>query len=392
MLKNIIISIFSLALALAAGLTSLGAVTKNKVPDIAIGLQPVNGFAAENLAARVMRASVAENGGRFPDSISPAAIGWARQAFLSEPVTPMAVAALALNAKKANERPLMQRAFALSRREQFVTGWMIADSSVRGDTQDILNFYDTTLRTNVAAAPVLIPVMVNALANRESIAPFADLLSRDPPWAAEFWEKLAEPSGPLINGATLRKRLYDKKENTEQYRDLNLVRSLIYTQHFEVAEELYTLLSEMPSKGSLVRNSSFDNAPEFPPLDWELVSTGEYGAVIADGGLQLSAIQNSGGLFAKQLVKLPSAVITIGVKTSQPVPDDAEIVIGLACAEKLGVMPQPIRMKIKEQSMLRKISNERSECQYYWINISGRAAENSGGFDFSIQSLAMFTK
>ena len=290
MLKNIIISIFSLALALAAGLTSLGAITKNKVPDIATGLQPVNGFAAENLVARVLRASVAKNGGTYPDGISPTAIRWARLAFLSEPVTPLAVAALALNAEKVNERPLMQRAFALSRREQLVTGWMIADSSVRGDTPDILNFYDITLRTNASAAPVLIPVMVNAVSNRESVVPFADLLSRDPPWAAEFWEKLAEPSGPLLNAATLRKRLYNKKENKEQYRDLNLVRSLVYTQHFEAAEKLYTLVSEKPSKGSLVRNSSFDYAPEFPPLDWELVSTAEYGAVIVDGRLQLSAI------------------------------------------------------------------------------------------------------
>ena len=389
MLQNIIISIFSLALAMAAGLISLGAVTKSKAPDVAIELQPMNGFAAENIVARIVRVSVGANGGTFPDSISPAALRSAKQAFLSEPVTPVAVAALALNAKKASERPLMQKAFALSRREPLVTGWMVADSSVRGDTPDILNFYDITLRTNVSAAPVLIPVMVNALSNRESLEPFANLLSRNPPWAAEFWEKLAEPSGSLINGAMLRKRLYHENENKEQYRDLNLVRSLLYAQHFRSAEELYTLLSEKSSKGSLVRNSSFDYAPEFPPLDWELVSTGEYGAAIADGRLQLSAIQNSGGVFAKQLVKLPTALIQIGLETSNQIPDDAEIVIDLACAEKMEIMPQPIRIKVDQQSMFRHINNKRSGCKYYWLELEGRASENGDGFDVGIESISM---
>ena len=386
MLKGLIIFGAGLVLAVSAGLTSLGAVAKSAAPDVAVSLWPLNGFAAESIASRLLKAAVAKNEGAFPEKVDPLVLEWARRAFIAEPATPLAVATLALNAPDKNGRLLMEKAFALSRREPIVTGWMIADSSERNDTQGVLNYYDTTLRTNSSAAPVLIPVMVQALSNSESIEPFANLLMNDPPWAAQFWERLAASPEAILNGAILRERLYRKNENTKQYRDFNLLRSLVYSQNFAVAEKLYALLKNRTAEAALIKNYSFDHEPEFPPLDWELFSTGEYGAAIVDGSLR---IQNAGGTFAKQIVRFPPSVVELKVIASQPIPDDVKLMIGVTCAEPLAKVPEPIRVGITKQTTIQKISNQVTPCRYYWLDLTGRASENGDGFDVSIDLISI---
>ena len=389
MLKGPFIFGAGLVLAAVAGITSFGVVAKNTAPDLAVTLLPLNGFAAESIASRMLKVAVAKNGGAFPEKVDPVALKWAKQAFITEPATPVAIATLALNGPKKNERLLMEKAFSLSRREQIVTGWMIADSSARNDTQGVLNYYDTTLRTSSSASPVLIPVMVQALSNRESIEPFADLLMKEPPWAAEFWERLAASPEAILNGAILREQLYRKNENTKQYRDFNLLRSLVYSQNFAVAEQLYALLKNRTAKAALIKNYSFDHEPEFPPLDWELVSTGEYGAAITDGTLRMSGIHNAGGVFAKQIVRLPPSVVELKVIASQPIPDDVKLMIGVTCAEALAKVPEPIRVRITRQTTIQKISNRDTPCRYYWLDLTGRASGNGDGFDVSIDLISM---
>lgn len=392
MLKNGIIWIVGLVIALAAGLSAVGAVTKNTVPQLAVTLRPLNGFASEKLASDSLRAAVARNSGQFPNNADPVAANFAKQAFLSEPITPEAIAVLALGRIEPIKRKLMHEAFALSRRRQLVNGWLTTDSGLQQDVSGIINYYDIMLRTSSASTSVVIPVMAGALSNEHFIEPFADLLSNAPPWTSQFWAAVAADPEAIVSGAKLRKLVYRKDENRDVYRDADLISALINNQHFETAEKLYDLLSEHSPHSDLLRNSSFAHEPIFAPLDWQLFSTGGYGSAIIKGNLQLSAIQNSGGLLARQLVNIPATIVEIRAKTTDIIPDDANLTVSLACAEQGNKTTQSIKIRLKEKSTRRQISNQRTGCRYYWFDLSGRAAESGDGFDVDLESISLRLK
>ena len=148
MLKNIILWTLALAIAVTAAVTAMGAIAKDKAPALAVTLSPMNGFAAESLAA----------------------------ASVEEPITPEAVAVLALGERENRQRELMSLAHLLSRRQPLITGWLIVDSGERNNIPAVLDHYDTLLRTSSSAAPVVIPTLARALANGDFIEPFKNTL------------------------------------------------------------------------------------------------------------------------------------------------------------------------------------------------------------------------
>lgn len=389
MVKKSIIWLIGLALALASGLTAMGAIAKNKAPVLAVTLSPMNGFAAENIASESIQVSIAENSGQFPDQIDPEVTELARQAFIAEPATPEAVAALALGGADENRRELMGEALLLSRRQPLVTAWMIADSGAREDIPALLNHYDSMLRTSSSAASVIIPVMAEALAGENFIKPFSSLLGKKPPWASRFWGAVVRAPEAVGNAARLREALYKPDEDDAIYRDAGLIRALIGSQQFETAEALYYLLAGQNDAGSLIKNGSFDAEPEYYPIDWQLFSTGEYGAAVRNGKLELSAIRNSGGLFARQLVKLPHTIVEFSVQNSKVESTDGRLAVRLSCAENISTKPKAITIPIAHQPAQQKINNANSGCGFYWLDITGHANENGHGFDIIVTDISL---
>ena len=389
MVKNSIIWIIGSTIALASGLSALGAVAQDKAPALAVTLYPMNGFSAENIASESTKISIAENSGQFPNHNGPKATDFARKAFLAEPITPEAIAVLAFGEADQNKRKLMNEALLLSRRQPLVTAWMIADSGARDDMSALLSHYDTMLRINRSAAPVIISLMADTLANDDFVTPFASLLRKQPPWEPRFWGAVAGKREAIGNAARLRVMLYKPNESGESYRDEKLIDALVNNKQFEAAETLYSLLVGRKDASSLLKNGSFEAESKYPPIDWKLFSTGEYGAVVTDGKLELSAIRNSGGLFAQQLVKLPATVMTMSIKFSDSMADNARIVVSLKCAQTIQNVPQPIRISLFRDITNLQIDNSRSECSFYWLDINGRASETGDGFDVALDSISL---
>jgi hypothetical protein len=375
MVKEFLIWAAATLLCAFSGAAALGSIAKDKSPELAFSLFPKNGFALENLASRPVKLIIAKNGGQFPSDISPSSIKLAKQAFSAEPITPQAMAVLALSGSQNNIRKLMRNALLLTRREQFITSWMIADSAARKDIPAILKYYDTTLRTSSSAAPVVIPVLVNALADDNFITPFANMLTKRPPWASQFWATVLGSPGSLGNAARLREVLYKPNERDNDYRDPDLIMALVNNKQFEQANNLYDLLSGQKKNRQIIVNGDFKNDPIYPPLDWQLFSTGDYGAAIADGNLKLSATQNSGGLFARQLVQIPERA-NIYVKADISLLNEAEIFISLTCAQTINDGPRIIRIRLNNPVIDREINNSQSRCRFYWFDITGRASQS----------------
>ncbi|WP_417794701.1 hypothetical protein [Terasakiella pusilla] len=388
-LKNIIIWFFGLAVALLAGLIAMAAIAKDKAPALAITLSPVNGFAAENLAAAFIKNSVAENEGQIPNHLTPNTERFALRAFVAEPITPEAVAVLALGRGERNRQKLMGLALALSRRQPLVTGWMIVDSGKRQNIPELLKHYDTILRTNSSAASSVMPILARALADIGFLAPFEELLRKQPPWANQFWGTVVNTPESLANATSLRKVLYEQSENKEAYRDAELIRALIANQEFEQAFDLYHHFVGDKKTRSPLEKGSFKTELAYSPLDWQLFSTGEYGAAINDGKLELSAIRNSGGLFARQLIKMPPRTLIMKVRPDAPITDNAQLFVTLECAESIKNPPRKIRIPLKAEIRNLQIGNTNSGCRFFWLDFHGRAAGNGDGFDVTIDSISL---
>jgi hypothetical protein len=388
MMKNIIIMIVSLAIMLASALTTMGAITKIRVPELAVLLLPLNGFASENLASSMLKVMIVANQGQFPERITPDLANLAKQAFLAEPITPDAVAVLAFGGDESAKSKLMHQAFLLSRRQQLVSGWMIADSAARKDIPAVLNHYDTMLRSGSSSSSAIIPLMARALENEDFVEPFADLLSQNPRWAVQFWTTVVGTPESLENAARLRALTYSPEEIDQSSTDGILISSLVRNKQFAAARTLYQILNDRGKSGPASENGAFEYEPRYPPFDWMLFSTGQYSAIIADGKLRLGATPNSGGLFARRLVLIPAK--TIGIEAKSPgIPDNAKIDVSLTCAEAVDRPPQPISIPLRSKLTRQKISNLQSGCGFYWLDINARAAEGVSGFDVSFDSVSL---
>lgn len=379
----------AIGLSILSATLALGAIAKSKSPSLALSLYPRNGFAAETAAAAFTKTYAAKNQGKFPSQMEASWIALASQAFISEPTASDAVAVIALSHSDSDRQTLMRQAFSLSRRRQLVTGWLIADLASQQDIPGILRYYDTILRTNSSSEPVVIPIIANALSNDGFVAPLASLLRKNPPWAASLWKQVVSTPEAVKNATELRLKLSNHNGLDAQYRDADLVNALVSQSRFESAEELVDTLSRSENGNSIVYNGDFSTLPKYPPIDWRLISNGEFGAAINDGFLVLSAIPNSGGMFARQLIRLPQETVALNIEMDKVVPKNTSLYIDISCAEssnqKIGSIKIPIDGKTERQL----ISNTESQCQYYWISLFGRALETGNGFDVSVASIAI---
>jgi len=389
MFKNVLTWVIAISLAIMSGSAALGSIIKTRSPELALSLIPTNGFAAEAMASDLTTKFVAKNQGIFPDLIDPTWGAIALEAFQSEAVSPDAIAVIALSRTGDVRRELMQKAFELSRRQKIVTGWLIVDSGRRNQLPVLLDLYDALLRTSSSAGAVVIPMMAESLVDARVIAPLTELLSKTPPWAGSFWGQVAFTPQALANAVQLRKGLYRPDESVEGSSDAALIGALVANKQFAGAEELYNLVSRRPLENSLIKNGSFLHEPKYPPLDWQLFFNGEYGAEITNGYLQISAVANSGGLFARQLVRLPSEVLQLGTKFAGEVPDDANLEIRISCAETIANPPLTARLPLINRTGKHQISNQSSGCSYFWLDVVGRASDNGDGFDTLLHSISI---
>ena len=388
MLKITLSWIAAILIAVLSGSAALSSIAKIKSPTFALSLIPQNGFAAQEIAAGLTTASFSENKGSFPELVNSSWSEMAFRAFRLEPVTPDALAVIALSNTGDTRRELMQKAFMLSRRQNFATGWLIADSGKRSKIVELLDYYDILLRTSSSASNVVMPVFLTALADDQSISAFYRLLSRNPPWAGRFWQQVVQSPNALRNATEIRNLLGTDQDRGGVYQDTALIYALIKENQFQVAEKLFvSLTSSGQSRASLVRNSSFQSASKYPPFDWQLFSSGDYGASIDRGSMNLSVIANSGGLLARQLVSLPNEVLTLSVEASTEIPTESNVFIELLCASNSRANTISAKIKLSEKFIKRNIDNRQGSCTYYWINVYVRSLHETEGFDLAVASL-----
>lgn len=394
MLKKAILWVLGIVIALFSGLTTMGAITKSKAPQLAVTLQPLNGFASENLAASSVLTAIAANRGQFGANVDLRAAYLAKQAFISEPITPEAIAVLALGSAEGNRRKLMQEAFALSRRQQLATTWMIADSAAREDIPAILDHYDTILRVKKSARSVVIPVLAQALSDDRFIEPFANLLSRNPPWTNQFWNEVAYQQISILNAAELRLIQKKKFPMRDEINDRLLIANLVTYGYFDAAYALYQALGGEIDDTQAIPRDSLTRPQNFAPFDWKVISKGNYATSInpQSGSLNISAIGGSSGIMARRLVKMTKSPMALSLNVDLLNIEESQLPlrINITCAGPLN--PQfklAIRLKGGLNSL--HIPLENSPCEYYWFDIYGSFPDGSVEYNLGIRDISLDT-
>ena len=385
MFRTLIIWSIATMLAMVSIFLAIGGITKNKLPETAITVPIVNGFAYKAAALHSMQNYISGNGDTLPAKADPRTIKLARLAFLSEPTTSEAVALMALSRDGRVREKLMENAMLLSKRNQFAIGWMILNSSANDDIAGVLEYYDISIRTSPSTAELLLPIMVSLLKYENAVQPLAEIMKKDPPWMSGFWYNVLMQKDAMTNAVKLRLALMDSELPVSDFQDDALLTSLVNNGYIANAETLYNSLKPRQATNIIVHDGDFDMHPTYTPFDWQLFSNGEYGAEIFDGSLNLSAISNAGGIFARQLVTLPNGKFNLQISMDKPNDGNETISVQLSCAEIPSKRLNPVNIPLRSRKTERILDNSPGICRYYWLNIVGSPSDR--GYDARLYSI-----
>ncbi|WP_241656586.1 hypothetical protein [Sphingomonas oligophenolica] len=231
-----------------------------------------------------------------------------RAALNRDPMSATAAANLGLALDIKGDRTtaikLIDYSEALSRRNLVTQLWLIEYWVSKGDVPRTLFHYDVAMRTSRAAPGLLFPVLVSATNDAALIAPLAQVLAKQPEWSSQFIQQLVQSGVNLPNIAQL---FVDLKRSGKPAADralATLIDRLIAVESYDAASRLY--LTYRPSVTSLgIRDGEFVLArPEPTAFDWNFPEAEGLSADIRDGALHVDAAPATGGVVARQLVRL----------------------------------------------------------------------------------------
>ena len=387
MLRSLIIWSIAIILAVLSFFLAIGSITKSKLPEVAMSIPAVNGFAYSTAALRSMQKQIVAGDNIMPDKTDAKTAKLARLAFLSEPTSSEAVALIALGREGQSRQRLMQNAISMSKRNQLALSWMIMKSSSNDDVLGVLTYYDISMRTSPSSAELLLPIMASLLKYDHAVQPLAKIMRKNPPWLSGFWYNILMQKESMHNAAKLRVALIGSGLPASEFLDGPFLTSLVNNGFISDAETLYYSLKPSQAKNSIVRDGEFKVQPVYTPFDWELFSNGEYGAEVFDQSLNLSAISNAGGVFARQLLRLPKRKLNLRVELENTDDSAGTISLQITCAEATSKTLSPVSIPLRNGITKRTIDNSSGICRYYWLNVAGTPSDS--GYDARIFSLSI---
>lgn len=377
--------------ALWLALTAAGAVMQQASPGAALMLFPRNGFAYQNAA---LAGSLGETGSIGDMQVGPEQLAQARAALGREPLASTALTLIGLGhgAKRGGAgdgAALMIAAHRMDKRQLVANAWLINHYGTQpGDhSREVLGLLDEALKIRPGLAMQYMPALARALSNPETIPVFQQLLRAKPAWERDFWGAVAADDLALPNGEVLRSRMLARGEAPGDT-DMVLMRAFIRARRMDLALSYAKSLPVIPSDtDNLLRNGSFDQTPQMPPLDWELMSDGRIGAAVDEsrGTLNINAIAGSSGTVARELVALPPESYQLLIKLGRAdFTRGSDLHVRVRCAESADETIASFTEKVEGDLDRPFIVANDSRCRFYWVELIFSAIDSSGPASTSI--------
>lgn len=379
-------------------LLALASITASKSPQISTQLWPVNGFGFARASEMLLAQAITVDQPVPETRIRDRAAALAKTAFINEPFAIAAIRGLALEADYSNDRSNARKLFrisaALTRRDMATNIWLIGDFGRLNQVDQVLEYYDRSLRSSKQARELLLPLMVQGLGETVMIDPVVNLLKEDPPWDRQFWTQALTTQTSLKNLAVVRAKLSsDKGYEVSKNVDQRLISELVKLEFYDEAKVLAIALD--PSTGrsrSVVRNSDFDSPPAFYPFNWQTFFDGQRESVVnaSSGTLDMSSFADGAGLVAQQLVNLPKGRYRLESEIENwNARIEKSLYVTLACAENQKQQNQISTFEITQPSLKTSFVNDVGQCSFFWLRVYLRAQPDQSDFSASLSRLAI---
>lgn len=398
MIRGYIILGLTLAAAALAGSDALGRAINQRLPEVASNLPTARGFDKSRLASVTLAPGL--EGGLLKDiKLAPAELrrvaALSREGYRREPLNSDAIRNLALLAHNegriGDARLLMRAAVRLTKRDLAVNIWLADDYARLGQIGPSLDMYDQGLRSSARAQELIIPAMIQSLGSEEMVQPLVDLLSKRPPWQAEFWAAAPRYNNAHGNLARIRLALADRKIPAPANSDRELVEALAGSGHVALASALVDRLAPPePDRRNEVRNAEFSRAQRFLPFDWQPMFDGSLTSDLDPraGTLRISVYGEGGGTAARQLVALPGGSYRLVAKAANWNPGQSgRLYFRLRCAEPgKTAESNPIPLVSERLSVLIKPA---AGCTYHWLTVYITPSDQGGENAVTLDSVSL---
>lgn len=332
------------------------------------------------------------------------AVRYAELALKRDPTVISAIVTIATSyeLKKQNARALklMRYSEKMSRRDFATHYWFIDYETSRNNLLNTLDHYDAALRTSSAAEPILMPILISALADpdasSELVGPLSTVLARKPAWAYTLVNRSTNEVQSTATLMSLASALRLKGFEIDPEPKQTLINRA-------VADGLYNdarRLSGQPLHNANIYNGNFGKEPAFAPFDWVLVSDPELGServVRSEDGssyhLYLSAGSGRAGILAKQLLMLKPGQYGVSAVVSN-VPDTVadRPLLRVRCASKnevILVLSDFPQATATPKGFNLNITVPSADCSAQWIEVSAKASNKIGGTQSYLESIAI---
>jgi hypothetical protein len=333
-------------------------------PNVALMLWPSDGLAKAELA----------EGGLIGSTDASSVTSLAEQAFEAEPTEARAARILALLSRdEQQQRARFTYSRQLSLRDLSTTIYFIETAVQRGDVRAALDQYDLALRASFQSAPrVLFPALDRALANDYLNPRIATMLAQSKDWPVQFvaFSLQNKTNVPYLARALALQPSVLGELNVETKTQLLSV--LADQQAFDEAARIYEAFDGTGSLGAGIRNGTFAQQPQWPPFDWSIATSSEFGgAIVPDrGNLQVFSQGTVGGTVARQVVRLAPGRYRLAVKaTLTPATSAGRLNLSVSCAtgqfQPLGSIS--ITGSAKAAGALTQLVEVPGECPWQWV-------------------------
>ncbi|MEI9852608.1 MAG: hypothetical protein WDN24_19100 [Sphingomonas sp.] len=359
--------------------SAIGAITSYSAPGVALAASPRNGFAYQQLAL----AHLAATGGDLRTVRIPNADAvLAREALRREPLATGAISLLGLASASAgasgSAEALFLAANRLDKREPIASGWLIERYRAAGRPDEVLRLLGDALKVRPGMTQQVMPALAIGLAQPGTTGFFRSALSRYPEWRKGFWDAVATTPAALPNAAELRARMLRDGEPLGDV-DRQLVDAFVRAGRFDLAIAFSRGIPQREATRELVRDPAFADEGPLPPLDWELHSDGRIGAALntTSGTLEITALQGTGGIVARQLIEVPPGDYLLRAKLATArLTNGAEVVIRLSCAARGAATPALVERMAGDLET--RFGAAPGDCRYRWLDIEVAAIDATG--------------